>query len=44
MDNVPHYLSGGTLVNCFNALDVISRYPDGQQYERKSTTKFWIFA
>jgi hypothetical protein len=43
MDNVPHYLSGGTLVNCFNALDVISRYPDGQQYERKSTDQVLDF-
>ena len=44
MDNVPHYLSGGTLVNCFNAIDVVSRYPDGKQYERKSTDEvldFW---
>jgi len=24
MDNVPHYLSGGTLVNCFNAIGVVS--------------------
>ena len=43
MDNVPHYLAGGTLVNCFNALDVVSRYPDGQQYERKSTDEVLDF-
>ena len=43
MDNVPHYLSGGTLVNCFNAIDVVSRYPDGQQYERKSTNEVLDF-
>lgn len=43
MDNVPHYLSGGMLVNCFNAIDVVSRYPDGQQYERKSTDEVLDF-
>lgn len=43
MDNVPHYLSGGTLVNCFNAIDVVSRYPDGKQYERKSTDEVLDF-
>lgn len=43
MDNVPHYLSGGTLVNCFNALDVVSRYPAGRQYERKSTDQVLDF-
>lgn len=37
MDIVPHYLSGGMLVNCFNAIDVVSRYPDGKQYEQKTT-------
>ncbi|NOH02163.1 MAG: transposase [Chloroflexi bacterium] len=43
MDNLPHYLAGGTLVNCFNALDVVSRYPDGRQYERKSTDEVLDF-
>lgn len=43
MDNVPHYLSGGTLVNCFNAIDVVSRYPEGKQYERKSTDEVLDF-
>jgi hypothetical protein len=43
MDNVPHYLSGGTLVNCFNAIDVVSRYPEGEQYERKSTNEVLDF-
>ena len=43
MDNVPHYLLGGTLVNCFNAIDVVSRYPDGKQYERKSTNEVLDF-
>lgn len=43
LDNVPHYLSGGTLVNCFNAIDVVSRYPAGKQYERKSTEEVLDF-
>jgi len=37
VDIVPHYLSGGELVACFNGIDVVSRYPDGQQYANKST-------
>jgi len=43
MDNVPHYLSGGVLMNCFNAIDVVSRYPEGKQYERKSTDEVLDF-
>lgn len=31
VDIVPHYLPGGALVSCFHALDVVSRYPTGQQ-------------
>jgi hypothetical protein len=31
VDIVPHYLPGGHAVSCFNALDVVSRYPTGQQ-------------
>lgn len=31
VDIVPHYLPGGQAVSCFNALDVMSRYPTGQQ-------------
>lgn len=37
MDIVPHYLSGGALAHCFNAMDVVSRYPDGKQYDSKAT-------
>lgn len=37
VDIVPRYLSGGTLVACFNGIDVVSRFPDGQQYADKST-------
>jgi hypothetical protein len=35
VDIVPHYLSGGTLLACFNALDVVSHYPTGQVYARQ---------
>lgn len=31
IDIVPHYLPGGGCVSCFNAIDVVSRYPTGQQ-------------
>ena len=30
IDIVPHYLTGGQKVACFNGLDVVSRYPTGQ--------------
>ena len=30
VDIVPHYLPGGPCVACFNAIDVVSRYPAGQ--------------
>lgn len=36
VDIVPHYLPGGQQVSCFNALDVVSRYPTGLP----STTKY----
>ncbi len=29
VDIVPHYLTGGQAVACFNAIDVVSRYPFG---------------
>jgi transposase InsO family protein len=32
VDVVPRHLTGGQRVSCFNALDVVSRYPTGQQY------------
>jgi len=34
-DIVPHYLSGGKRVSCFNAIDVVSRYPTGQPFARR---------
>ena len=35
VDIVPHYLSGGKKVSCFNAIDVVSRYPTGQPFARR---------
>ena len=35
VDIVPHALPGGAAVACFNAIDVVSRYPTGQALPRK---------
>ena len=35
VDIVPHFLTGGETVACFNALDVVSRYPTGQACAQK---------
>jgi UDP-N-acetylglucosamine enolpyruvyl transferase len=35
VDIVTHYLRGGPCVACFNALDVVSRYPTGQQFSSR---------
>ena len=35
VDIVTHFLPGGPCVACFNAIDVVSRYPTGQQYARR---------
>ena len=35
VDIVPHYLTGGEKAPCFNAIDIVSRYPTGQAYERR---------
>jgi transposase len=35
VDIAPHYLRGGDSVACFNAIDVVSRYPTGQAHERR---------
>ncbi len=32
---MPHYLPGGSCVSCFNAIDVVSKYPVGAQYLSK---------
>jgi transposase InsO family protein len=37
IDIVPHYLLGGRAIACFNGIDVVSRYPAGQQYAHKRT-------
>jgi len=37
VDIMPRYLPGGPCVSCFNAIDVVSRYPTGQQSLRKSS-------
>ena len=35
-DILPRYLTGGEAVACFNAIDVVSRYPSGRQYARRT--------
>jgi transposase len=35
VDIVPHFLTGGQAIACFNALDVVSRYPSGRQSLRR---------
>ena len=35
VDIVPHFLTGGMRVPCFNAIDVVSRYPTGQAYAQR---------
>lgn len=35
-DILPRSLTGGMSVACFNAVDVVSRYPSGRQYERRT--------
>lgn len=35
VDIVPHFLTGGDRVPCFNAIDVASRYPTGQDYTQR---------
>ncbi|MCA1806709.1 MAG: helix-turn-helix domain-containing protein [Actinobacteria bacterium] len=35
VDIVPHYLQGGMSIACFNAIDVVSRFPAGKQYQNK---------
>ena len=35
VDIVPHYLTGGESIACFNSIDVVSRYPAGKQFANK---------
>jgi transposase/transposase InsO family protein len=37
VDIVPHYLTGGESIACFNSIDVVSRYPAGKQFPSKSS-------
>jgi hypothetical protein len=37
VDIVPHYLSGGESIACFNSIDVVSRYPAGKQFKGKGS-------
>ena len=35
IDIVPHYLKGGSRAACFNAIDVVSKYPTGKAYPQR---------
>jgi len=35
VDIVPHFLTGGQAIACFNSIDVVSRYPSGHQSLRR---------
>jgi hypothetical protein len=37
IDIVPHYLRGGQAIACFNGIEVVSRYPAGEQYSKKGS-------
>jgi hypothetical protein len=39
VDIVPHYLSGGERIACFNSIDVMSHYPAGQQFSGKGSAQ-----
>lgn len=46
VDIVPHYLQGGESIFCFNAIDVVSRYPSGQafrQHRAQDATAFLLY-
>jgi len=45
VDIVPHYLQGGERLSCFNAIDVVSRYPTGlafAQHRAQDATAFLL--
>lgn len=44
VDIVPHYLTGGQSIACFNGIDVVSRYPAGKQYAKKRSVDACDFA
>ena len=43
VDIVPHYLQGGERVACFNALDVVSRYPTGLAFTQRRAAEAVVF-
>lgn len=43
VDIVPHFLSGGQRIACFNALDVVSRYPTGQAFAQRRSEDAAVF-
>jgi transposase InsO family protein len=43
VDIVPRYLPGGGCVSCFNAIDVVSRYPTGRQSLSKRSQDACLF-
>jgi transposase InsO family protein len=44
IDIVPHYLTGGARVPCFNAIDVVSRCATGTAYEERRAQEACAFA
>jgi transposase InsO family protein/transposase-like protein len=44
VDIVPHYLTGGTRVPCFNAIDAVSRCATGMAYEERRAQEACAFA
>jgi transposase InsO family protein len=44
VDIVPHYLTGGTRLPCFNAIDVVSRCATGMAYEERRAEEACAFA
>jgi transposase InsO family protein len=43
VDIVPHFFKGGKSAACFNAIDVISRFPAGQAYDRRRSVDAQAF-
>lgn len=38
VDIVPHYLQGGSKIACFNGLDVVSKYPAGKAFSKRTAS------
>ena len=43
VDIVPQYLTGGKRMDCFNGIDVVSRYPAGKQFASKRSADALAF-